>query len=111
MTKEEALVRVRGYLTDYLPSDNADEIDEIMKALESTSYKLKKAKEIIKENFGYGNCGLFNSQHFFGDPMDTIYDEDGLRIDICYYYEYFNVFGLNDEEFNELEDYYDKLGE
>lgn len=44
MTKEEALVRVRGYLTDYLSSDNADEIDEIMKALESTSYKLKKSK-------------------------------------------------------------------
>lgn len=33
MTKEEALVKVRGYLTDYLPLDNADEIDEIIKAL------------------------------------------------------------------------------
>lgn len=34
MTNEEALVKVRGYLTDYLPLDSADEIDEIIKALE-----------------------------------------------------------------------------
>ena len=34
MTKEEALVKVKGYLTDYLPWDSVDEIDEIIKALE-----------------------------------------------------------------------------
>ena len=34
MTKEEALKKVRGYLTDYLPLEDADEIDEIIEALE-----------------------------------------------------------------------------
>lgn len=34
MTNEEAKRKVRGYLTDILPSDCFDEIDEIMKALE-----------------------------------------------------------------------------
>lgn len=34
MTNEEAKRKVRGYLTDILPSDCSDEIDEIMKALE-----------------------------------------------------------------------------
>ena len=69
---------------------------------------LEKAKEIIKEH--YVPCGIFNSCNVTGDPMSTIYKGDGLQIDICYYYEYFEVFGLTDEEFETLEKYYDKLG-
>ena len=34
MTREEALAKVRGYLTDYLSKEDAWEIEEIMKALE-----------------------------------------------------------------------------
>lgn len=33
-----------------------------------------------------------------------------LEIDVCYYYSYFEVFGLSDAEFEELEKYYDSLG-
>lgn len=50
MTSEEALVKVRGYLTDYLPLDNADEIDEIIKALEQQpSEDCISRKEVISE--------------------------------------------------------------
>lgn len=38
--------------------------------------------------------------------MSTIYDEDGLTIDVCYRYSYFEVFGLTDEEFEELKKFY-----
>lgn len=38
--------------------------------------------------------------------MYNIYDEDGLAIDICYSYAYFEVFGLTEEEFEKLENYY-----
>lgn len=41
--------------------------------------------------------------------MTNIYAEDGVYIDICYDYEYFEVFGLLKEEFNELEYYYLEL--
>ena len=34
MTKEEALRRVKGYLTDYIPADNYEEVEEIVEALE-----------------------------------------------------------------------------
>lgn len=68
--------------------------------------KLEKAKEIIKENFSLCNCGLFNTRNLVGDPMSTIYDEDGLTIDCCYNYYYFEVFGLTDEEFEELKKFY-----
>lgn len=37
ITKEEALKKVKGYLTDYLPLEDADEIDEIIEALNSQS--------------------------------------------------------------------------
>jgi hypothetical protein len=68
--------------------------------------KLEKAKAIIKENFESGSCGLFNTCNIAGDTMDTIYEEGGLRIDICYYSSYFEVFGLSDSDFDELLDYY-----
>lgn len=37
ITHEEALRRVRGYLTDLLPIENYDEVEEIMLALEQPS--------------------------------------------------------------------------
>jgi len=41
--------------------------------------------------------------------MSTLYDEDGLTIDICYEWAYFEVFGLSDSEFEELERYYEEI--
>ena len=34
MTREDAINRVQGYLTDYLPVEDVDELEEIIKALE-----------------------------------------------------------------------------
>jgi hypothetical protein len=70
------------------------------------SNKLDIAKKIIKENFKSADCGIFNCRNWAGDPMTNIYSSDGLRIDICYYYAYFEVFGLSEEEFDELKEYY-----
>jgi hypothetical protein len=39
MTKEEALIRVKGILTDCIPLEDSGEIDEIMKALEQEPRK------------------------------------------------------------------------
>lgn len=71
--------------------------------------KLGKAKEIIRENFECGDCGLFSSRNTVGDPMVNLYDKDGLTVDICYSYSYFEVFGLSEDEFDELADYYSQL--
>lgn len=72
---------------------------------------LEKAKEIIKAHYSDAECGIFNSRNIVGDVMETIYKGEGLTIDICYGYEYFEVFGLSGEEFEELEDYYCSLEE
>lgn len=72
---------------------------------------LEKAKEIVKAYYEDAKCGIFNSRNLVGDAMNTIYDDKGLTIDICHGWAYFEVFGLSDAEFEELERYYDSLGE
>ena len=73
--------------------------------------KLEKAKEIITKNFSEGDCGIYDSRNVVGDRMTNIYTDGDLTIDICYHWNYFEVFGLSDEEFAELARYYSKLGD
>lgn len=70
---------------------------------------LEKAKTIIKDNFEAGKCGLYNTRNIAGDNMTTLYKKGGLQIDICYFWSYFEVFGLSDLQFDELLDYYNYL--
>ena len=71
--------------------------------------KLEKAKEIIKENFSFARCGLFGTRNTIGDPMYTVYADGELVVDICFRYEYFEVFGLSEAEFEVLCDFYESL--
>lgn len=71
--------------------------------------RLEKAKEIIKANYKEAKHGIFNTRNLVGDHMETIYDWDGLMIDICREYGYFEVFGLTEDEFVKLSRYYIKL--
>lgn len=72
---------------------------------------LKKAKEIVRAYYKIADCGIFNSQNICGDEMVTIYEDEYLTIDICYGWAYFEVFGLSNAEFKELEKYYYSLKE
>lgn len=71
--------------------------------------KLEIAKKIIKENYHHGDCGIFDVRGWAGDKMDTLYSNEGLQIDICYHYSYFEVFGLTEGEFSQLENFYYSL--
>ena len=73
--------------------------------------KLETVKAVIAEHYREADCRIFSSRNLFGDSMNTIYHEDGLTIDICYYYSYFEVFGLSDEDFAKLKEFYDLLSE
>lgn len=70
---------------------------------------LEKAKEIVKAFYRVANLGIFNSRNLVGDAMETIYEGEGLTIDICYHYSYLEVFGLSDAEFEELERFYNSF--
>lgn len=71
--------------------------------------KLDIAKKIIRKNINYARCGIFDTRNVLGDPMESLYCDNGLQIDICFRYEYFEVFGLNGTEFSELKSFYKKL--
>lgn len=71
--------------------------------------KLERAKTIIKDNIEDASLGLFNCGNLVGDEMVRLNDDVDLIVNICYDYEYFEVFGLSDSEFEELEEYYDEL--
>lgn len=73
--------------------------------------KLERAKEIVTKNYSEGDCGIFNTRNIAGDWMTTIYADGELTIDICYNWNYFEVFGLSDKEFDELARYYSQLGD
>lgn len=71
--------------------------------------KLEIAKKCIAEHWQSARCGIFCTRNLVGDEMSVLYDKDGLRIEICYGWAYFEVFGLTPQEFAELEIYYDSL--
>ena len=77
-----------------------------MKGLITKKSNLDVAKEIIDKYSSIADCGLFDSRNLVGDPMTTVYSANGLTIDVCYSYSYFEVFGLSDEEFKQLGEYY-----
>ncbi len=62
--------------------------------------RISKLKKFLQENCP--NMQAFNTRNLVGDPMDTIYEEDGIVVDICYDYDYIEIFGLTDEEFENL---------
>ena len=70
---------------------------------------LDTAKKIIKKYYKDYDCGIFDTSNIVGDPMGIIYKDDSIEILGCYYYSYFEVFGLSRDDFDKLEDYYNGL--
>ena len=71
--------------------------------------KLDIAKRIIKEYYDEACCGIYASRNIVGDPMNRIYDDGELFIDICYSWSSFEVFGLSNDDFTELQKFYNSL--
>lgn len=71
--------------------------------------KLATAKKVIADNIQNADCGIFFTMNIVGDEMTTLHIDDGLVIDICRDYMYFEVFGLNLEEQAALERFYEDL--
>ena len=71
--------------------------------------ELEEVKKIIKEYYNKAPMGLFFSRNTANDAMTNIYNKNGIQIDICYNYAYFEVFGLNLPQQLELKNFYDTL--
>ena len=63
-------------------------------------------KEFCKEH-KFEDIQMFNTRNVCGDVMENLLAENGVYIDICWGYGYIEVFGLTEDEFNELYTQYD----
>lgn len=71
--------------------------------------EFEEVKAAILARLESGRCGLFYTRNIVGDKMTTVIDGDGLnsiKLDICYPWAYFEVFGLSEDEEEELEAWY-----
>ena len=64
--------------------------------------KIKKLKRFLQEN--YPNIQAFNCRGWAEDEMEEVYHDDGIRVLYCYVWSYIEIFGLTDEEFEDLLD-------
>lgn len=71
--------------------------------------RLRKAKKVIVENFKGHEHGLFFTRNIVGDAMRCIFDEEGVVIDVCDEWAYFEIFNLSDKEQEEIMKFYDSL--
>ena len=53
MTREEAINKVQGYLIDYLPIEDYEELDEIIKALEKESCEDAISRQSVLDYLKY----------------------------------------------------------
>jgi len=67
---------------------------------------LNKLRDFLIKN-GYKGTQTFGSRSLVGDSVETIYEADGITVYYCYYYDYLEIFGLSDEEYNSLADILD----
>ena len=68
--------------------------------------KIEKLREFLINN-NYKGWLTFDFQNIVGDTTVTVYKEDGITVDECYYREYLEIFGLTDEEYQGLSDILD----
>lgn len=64
--------------------------------------KLIKLKKFLKGVFKK-RIQAFTTKNIVGDYMETIYNKDGIQVDYAPGYGYIEIFGLTDEEYEELE--------
>lgn len=66
------------------------------------NYNLGEVINFLVENNLWGKQ-CFNSKGIAGDPMEHMYNKDGVVIDMCWHYDYFEIFGITDEDFEVIE--------
>lgn len=68
--------------------------------------EFEHVKELIKGNFDRADCGIFDEPNIVNDEMSTLFKGKYFELLICYDHGYFEVFGMTEEEFAELEKRY-----
>ena len=62
---------------------------------------MKKLIKFLKNKFPK-RIQMFNTRNNVGDRMFTIYHEDGITVYYCPDYDYIEIFGLTDKQFEKV---------
>ena len=63
--------------------------------------RIDKVISFLKEEFPIGTQ-VFNSRNLVGDDMDNVYEADGITVDYCANYDYIEVFGVTEDEYDKI---------
>ena len=71
---------------------------------------MEELKKFIASTYEEYDCGLFYNRNTVGDNLSVIYEDNkGRRVEGCEEYSYYEVFGLTQEEQDELTKYYNDI--
>ena len=70
--------------------------------MDKVSLVASKIKELVLPEFDIDSVQTFDTRNVIGDYMANVYNANGIIIDVCYGYNYIEVFGLSDKEYEEL---------
>ena len=98
--------------------DIAEELKNIREILEkqislsedgNETGRLDFVKKTIEAHIDDALCGIYFTRNIVGDQMAHIDKRFGIDIEICYSYEYFEIFGLTVSEQKTIASFYDRL--
>lgn len=69
--------------------------------------RLFRLTEYLRGILDDWNNQFFNTPNTTGDTMTEIYENEGIKLLYTEHYEYFEVFGLSDDEFEGLKNWAD----
>jgi len=74
--------------------------------------EFEKVKGLIKEKIEKEDItlGLYFTRNIIGDSMTTVFSGDFFDVDVCFWYQYFEVFGCTPSEEKSLVEFYSKFG-
>ena len=75
MTREKAIRRVKGYLTDCLPADDYEEVEEIIKALEQEPTNKNDLEKVYNKGYEDGVKSV-NICPYCGEYIGEIENDD-----------------------------------
>lgn len=70
--------------------------------------KYSIAKQVLTENFKSSAYGLYNCFALWPDPYYVAYKDNGIEVRVCEHYEYVEVVGLTDKQFDRLHTWWQK---
>ena len=70
--------------------------------------KYSIAKQTLEQCFINSQCGLYDCFALVPDPYYVAYKDDKIEVRVCEEYEYVEVVGLSDKEFDRLYTWWQK---